>query len=256
MSFAHACIVCLPHASSEAGSVTGSCPNDVLTFMYFHRASCLHALYARHVCCKCSLCISRVHHALVSSVPAASKFGVGIQMMHSEDEEEVCAENGAFRCLITVRKDLVNSLRERHGAMCTYLRRGLHFLTFFIKLFIRSRALYARLGSCVVCSGAGPPRARASVLSAPVQSHAIPLWGPRRAAGVGSAASAPLADPGSSPMTAGWAGQFMPNSPHLAARAPPNTARGMGKGEKWQLRSRLRSQLRNYGGNYGRNWGY
>ena len=46
-------------------------------------------------------------------------------------------------------------------------------------------------------------RARASVLSAPVQSHAMPLWGPRRAAGVASAVSAPLADLGSSPMTAG-----------------------------------------------------
>ena len=97
------------------------------------------------------------------------------------------------------------------------------------------------------------PRARASVLSAPVQSHAMPLWGPRRAAGVASAASAPLADPGSSPMTTGWAGQLMPNIPHLAARAPPNTGRGMGKGKvaiavaitvatsklRWQLRSQV-----------------
>jgi hypothetical protein len=156
MSFAHACIACLPHASRETGSVKGSCPNDALKFMHFHRASCLHALYARHVCCKCSPCISRVHHAFVSSVPAASTFWVGIRMMHSEDEEQVCAENGAVWCLITVRKDLVNSLRERHGAMCTCLRLWLHFLTFFIKLFIRSCALYARLGSCVVCSGAGP----------------------------------------------------------------------------------------------------
>ena len=45
----------------------------------------------------------------------------------------------------------------------------------------------------------------------------------------------------------------MPNTPHLAARAPPNTARGMGKGKvaiavaiavvisklRWQLRSQL-----------------
>ena len=45
--------------------------------------------------------------------------------------------------------------------------------------------------------------ARAPVLSAQVQSHAMPLWGPRRAFGVASAASAPLADPGATPMTAG-----------------------------------------------------
>ena len=54
-------------------------------------------------------------------------------------------------------------------------------------------------------------------------------------------------------MTVGWTGRFMPNNPHLAARAPPNTARGMGKGTvaiavaiavvisklRWQLRSQL-----------------
>ena len=88
--------------------------------------------------------------------------------------------------------------------------------------------------------GPAHPRARASVLSAPMQSHGMPLWGAHNSRPVASTVSAPLADPGASPMTVGWTGRFMPNNPHLAARVPPNTARAAWEKGQWQLRLQLR----------------
>ena len=69
------------------------------------------------------------------------------------------------------------------------------------------------------------PIARKPVLPAPVQSHGKPPWGAHAAAGATSATSAPLADLGSSPMSAGWAGRGLLNDPQGHSRAPKHGPR-------------------------------
>ena len=68
------------------------------------------------------------------------------------------------------------------------------------------------------------PIARKSVLPAPVRSHGKPPWGAHAAAGATSATSAHLADLGSSPMSAGWAGRFMLNDPPGPLTSPQTWA--------------------------------
>ena len=79
--------------------------------------------------------------------------------------------------------------------------------------------------------------------------------GPRTAATAASGTSDPPANPGSPPMSVGWAGQFMLGDPPGPLTSPPNTTCGMRKrpGRNYVA---ITWQLRQFRGNCGRNWGY
>ena len=172
-------------------------------------SQCLHASCARHATRTCSLC-TRACIAVFASDGRVGVLLAGTRHLRgSEDAGRACDQNSAYRRLTLIRNYPQKRLPAEACARCTCLNWELCFSIPSVKL-ASDLAPHMRVCAFEFLVGVpAHPIARASVLSAPVLSHGMPPWGPRTAAGVTPGTSALLADPGSPPMSVGWADQFM-----------------------------------------------
>ena len=116
------------------------CMFCLCTMFHAHAHMCAHVLAMQNV--RCMLAGGRL---------------IGMRhLRRAQDAQRLCADDGAFRRLSILKKYLVNLARA--GGLChgTCLRRECHFFTSISKLRIWCCARYACVGSCAVCSGAGP----------------------------------------------------------------------------------------------------
>ena len=146
---------------------------------------------------------ARAHarHAFVSGMRAGETLA-GMRLLRAQEvPDDVLSTTVPFGALICKKLSIRQPPAEGMCSVHMPPPRALFFNS-FNKHCIGSCGRYAHLSSYGLSGGSGQSSARAPVLSAPVRSHAMALWGPHAAPGAASATSAPLADLGSSPMSA------------------------------------------------------